>query len=148
MWRGARPSQDGRAPRHLSFSFNDGREAPPPLIIGEKRGRTDVPWVRRPARRLAVTNACVRGRQASHRRQAISDRLSCCHQNAESPFRLSDRLFVWAGGWVAFVSLCLRGCDGLKEKTLYSLLCVSVPLWFFRPPTNQGTPKWLCGRLR
>ena len=61
-----------------------------------------------------------------------SDRRSFCLQKAGPSFRFSDRLFVWAGGWLAFVSLCLRVCDeeggGSALSAVPLCLCASVVL--------------------
>jgi len=58
------------------------------------RGRTDVPLARRPVGSDATTNARVRSSRASHRRQAIPDRLPFCCQSAVSPFRPNIHLFA------------------------------------------------------
>jgi len=105
-----RPALSERRPRRLSSSFNGWAE-PSPNPKGGEKGRTDVLWARRAVRRQAATNACARSRRTSHRRQAIGDRLSFCRHSAASRSKLSICLFVWAGGWVAFVSLCLCVCD-------------------------------------
>ena len=71
----------------------------------EKRGRTDVPPARRPVRSDATTNARVRRSRASHRRQAISYRLSFCLQSAWPHFKFSNRPFA-----------SLRLCDFALKK--------------------------------
>jgi len=81
------------------------------LPDGSENGRTDALRARRPVRNPTATDACIRSRGSSHRRPAITDRLLFCHQEAGPLLKLSVRLFVWAGGWAAFVSLCLRRCD-------------------------------------
>ena len=85
----------------------DGKGSPLFPQMKKKRGRTDA-------------------------RQAITDRLSICRQTAAPPAKLSDRLFVWAGGWLAFVSLCLRVCDeeggGSALSAVPLCLCASVVL--------------------
>jgi len=43
----------------------------PPSHLKEKIGRIAVPLARRPVRRPAATDACIRSRRSSHRRQAI-----------------------------------------------------------------------------
>jgi len=59
-----------RRPRHLSFQSTVGRITSPSTTT-QKNGRTDSPTARRPVRRRAAANACVRGRRTSRRRQAI-----------------------------------------------------------------------------
>jgi len=74
-----RPALYERRPRNLSSHSKAGGDtflSP----TTQKCGRTDVPTARRPVRSSAATNAWVRSRQASHRRQAVSDRLSFCLQ--------------------------------------------------------------------
>ena len=107
-----------------------------------KQGRTHVPQARRPVRRPAATNACVRSRRASHRRQAITDRLSFCRRSwhrikspATAPLRLCDfALFARVGGFC--VSAALRGWEGgwlcvfWGEWADLSDLC---DLWAVRP---------------
>ena len=78
------------------------RGAPPLPHTEEKRGRIDALRARRPVRRPTATDACIRCRRSSHRQQAISDRLSFCHHEADSLLKLSDHLLV---------SWCLGGCD-------------------------------------
>ena len=52
-----------------------------------------------------MTNTRIRNEQDSHRRQAISRRLSFCRQKSGPPFRLSERPFAplrlgdSLGGW-------------------------------------------------
>ena len=98
VWRDSRPS-DGREPLGMesapktSFRVGfhsqrpalsesaglassllysiDGMGTPTFLTMKEKRGRTDVPLARRPVRSPAATDARIRSRRASHRRQAI-----------------------------------------------------------------------------
>jgi len=99
-----------------------------PFSKTQKRGRTDALHARRPVRSSATTSACVRSSRASHRRQTIARSpvvlpgLSALSQNP------GDHLFVWADGRVAFVSSCLRVCDGFQKPPL-CILCVSEPLW-------------------
>ena len=128
----------------LHFYLSVWRVAPL-TPLEKKRGRTDVPMARRPVRRPAATDACVRSRRASHRRQAISGSPVVLPRVSASPRNPSDRLFVWADGWAAFVSLCLRVCDVGRWAALRSslcvpslCLCVSVPLWFCRCPWRLG----------
>jgi len=111
--------------------------APPPLqqhrreaelTTTQKRGRTDVPLARRPVKRPEATNARVQSSRAFRRRQAIRSP-AVLPSPGGIPSRFSYRLFVWADGCVAFVSLRLCGCDELRTSSVSSL-CVSVPLWF------------------
>jgi hypothetical protein len=114
-----------------------GRCTPPLPNLKEKRGRTDVPLARRSVRRPAATDARIRRRRASHRRQAISDRLSFCLPEAEAPCRLRHHpfaslrfrvfaFFPWVGGWD------LRYLRDLWADWAGGWLCAfSVSLWFF-----------------
>ena len=74
---GLRLANAGLATTH-NRSINGGR-----LLSNKKRrvqGRPDVPAARRPVRSEATRNVHDRSRSASHRRQAIIDRLSFCLQ--------------------------------------------------------------------
>jgi hypothetical protein len=130
MRRGARPSKEVRASLGRESapktSFRTGFPAQPPALsksaglaisllhslegtglhpitMGREQGRTDVPRARRPVRSEATTKVHFGSSRASHRRQAIPDRLSFCRQEAELLFSLSDRLFVWVGGWICVI---------------------------------------------
>jgi hypothetical protein len=82
-----------RRPRHFSSSSRNWTE-PAISPTKRKRGRTDVPTARRTVRRSGVTDACIRNGRASHRRQAITDRLSFCRQSSAPTPKLSNRLFA------------------------------------------------------
>jgi len=126
----------------------DGRGSPLLSQI-QKRGRTDTLRARRPVRRRAATNACVRSMPASHRRQAIPNRLSFCRQETGPFLKLSKRFFatlrlcVFSGGWAALrlrgsaplrflcdvlVSRCLGGSKRVGGR-LRAFSVRSVPLW-------------------
>jgi hypothetical protein len=112
----------------------------------EKKGRTDVPRARRPVKRPATTNACVRRRRLFTGGRRSFDRLSFCLQEAlptfnfNTPFSASLRLC--AGGRVGGSALfpvgggtsCLRvfvfapwaGGICVHLCDLWAALCVSV----------------------
>ena len=71
------------------------------------QGRTDVPSARRPVRISAATNARVRSRSSSHRRQAIG-RSPVVLRYISGIFFQAQRSPLWVGGR----PLCLRVCDG------------------------------------
>ena len=94
-----------------------------------------MPRARRPVRRPAAMDARIRSRRASHRRQAIPDRLSFCRKETETPYPLSHRSFVnsWcfrvfvfatgAGEWICVYLLDLRF---LQAGERLCILCASV----------------------
>ena len=124
-----RPALSERRPRRFSFPFNSWN----------KLGRTDVPKARRPVRSPAAMDACIRSRRASHRRQAIPDRLSFCRKETEAPYRLSHRPFAslryWVGGWICAYLRDLRFLRVSRSGSIWvicgQLSVPSVPLWFF-----------------
>jgi hypothetical protein len=127
-----------RRPRHFSFSEKTGNDPTPLPQLKEEKGRTDVPRARRPVSIPAATDACIRSRRDSHRRQAIrspvvlpsrsgtAPQIQYSHLCVLAPLRLcvhfqvgthlcasaSLRLFGWPRVLrELFVSLCLHGCD-------------------------------------
>jgi hypothetical protein len=113
--------------RLISSSFNRWEGHTPFPQMKKKRGRTDALRARRPVRRQAATNARVRRRLASHRRQAIPDRLSFCRQEAGSPLRISNQLF-------ASLRLCVGGgAGGSAFSWVGGGICVYLcDLWALR----------------
>ena len=89
------------------------------------------------ARSLRVTNARIRNEQDSHRRQAVSDRLSFCRNETETPYPLSHRgfvnfwclcVFVVAAGAGEWICVYLRDLRFLQAGDRLCVLCASVVL--------------------
>ena len=89
-----------------------------------------MPLARRPVRSLRVTNARIRNEQDSHRRQAVSDRLSFCRHDAESLLKLSGcPLVSWClGGSLGWVGGSGSICVICGQSARLCVLCASVVL--------------------
>ena len=99
-----------------------------------------MPRARRPVRRPAAMDARIRSRRASHRRQAILDRLSFCRKETETPYPLSHRDFVnswclgvlvvatWVGRWIC---VYLRDLRFLRAGDRLCVLCAAVVQFLF-----------------
>ncbi len=119
-----------RRPRHSSSSDDEWRAPFFPNRNGA--GGTDALRTRRPVGRPATTNARVWSRRAFHRWAAIfrSPTVPPSILGPAASRRLSAVICVICGpiamgGWVAFVSLCLRVCDVFLCVSL-CVLCASV----------------------
>ena len=101
-----------RRPRRLHFAQRKlGEKVPSPFL---KRREAEPTCLRHGGRcedrRRQLLGSGVDGLLTGDRR---SDRLSFCLQEAGPRFRLSDRPFAWAGGWVDLCVLCEGGwADG------------------------------------
>ena len=103
-----------------------------------------MPQARRPVRRPAAMNACVRSRRTSHRRQAIPDRLSFCRQEAESLLKPSDPPF-------ASLRLCAFALlGGRAESGSIWVICGQIwvgpasPLYGYAGTSGGSAPLRLC----
>jgi len=93
-----------------------------------------VPRARRPVRKPAAMDARIRSCRASHRRQAIPDRLSFCRKETETPYPLSHRGFV--NSWCLRVFVVATGagewiCVYLRD--LWAAPCALCASVVFRP---------------
>jgi len=124
-----RPALCERRPRQFSSSFNS---------LEEKKGRTDGPMARRPVRRRASTNARVRRRPASHRRQAINrspvvlpPRNGGTYKAQRPPLGVLVFWWLWRGwsGGICVYLRYLRFEMGWRAALRY--FCDALVSWWF-----------------
>ena len=118
------PALCERRPRHFSSPFNswEGHASLP--SDEKKKGRTDAPLARRPVRSGAATNARVRSKRASLRRQAIDRSPVVLPPISDSTSRFQQSPLC------ASAFLCVGG-SGSIWVICGQISVLSVSLWFF-----------------